>query len=157
MAFICMPLSKRAIQLSPLTLTLATFSTPYHCWKRVRIKEGSLCVMSYTLGILSWGAFGRVAFPRGVQAPFFSAIPSLQFKFGSFLANFTSGQSLDEMIQAAARIAAFLTLLCIFHSSGEHTMNSSVMPSRPSGSLLSVPLHHQGPLPPSVLITPQES
>ena len=88
--FICAPLSRRAIKLSPLTLTLTAFSTPYHYW----IHEGSLCVMSYPLGIPSGGAFGRVTFPRGVQAPFFGAVSTLQFKFGSFLADFTHGQSL---------------------------------------------------------------
>ena len=60
----------------------------------VRIQEGCLCAMSYALGVLSWDAFGRVTFLKGVQAPFFGAIPSLWFKFGSFLADFTNEQSL---------------------------------------------------------------
>ena len=47
--------------------------------------------MSYALGILSWGAFGMVAFPWGAQAPFLGAIPSFQFKCESVLDPFTKG------------------------------------------------------------------
>ena len=57
------------------------------------VQEGSLGMMSYALGILYWGAFSVVAFPGGAQAPFFGAIPSFQFKCGSVLDAFTSGQS----------------------------------------------------------------
>ena len=50
---------------------------PVPLLERARIQEGSLCAMSYALGIPFWGAFGGVTFPRGVWAPFFGAIPSL--------------------------------------------------------------------------------
>ena len=43
---------------------------PIPSLERVGIQEGSLCVTSYALGNLSWGAFGGVTFPRGVWAPF---------------------------------------------------------------------------------------
>ena len=61
--------------------------------KWVRIQEGSLHLVFYTLGVLSWGTFGMVAFPWGAKAPFFGAIPSLQFKWESVLDSTTSGQS----------------------------------------------------------------
>ena len=67
---------------------------PIPSLERVGIQEGSLCVTSYALDIPSWGAFNGVTLPRGIWAPFFGAIPSLQFKFGSFLAYFTNRQSL---------------------------------------------------------------
>ena len=67
---------------------------PIPSLERVGIHEESLCVTSYAMGIPSWGTFGGVAFPRGVWAPFFGTIPSLQFMFGSLLANFTNGQSM---------------------------------------------------------------
>ena len=62
-----------------------------------------------------------------VEPPFLegSGLPSLvpsplwQFKFDSFLADFTNGQSLVEMVRAAAVVAVFLFLLCTFHSSDE--------------------------------------
>ena len=43
MVFICVPLSRRTIQLSPLILTLATFLTPCHRWKGSGFKKG-VCV-----------------------------------------------------------------------------------------------------------------
>ena len=39
MVFICLPLSRRAIQLSPLIFTLAIFLTPYQCWKGSGFKK----------------------------------------------------------------------------------------------------------------------
>ena len=49
---------------------------PIPSLERVGIQEGSLCLMSYALGVPSWGAFGRVTFPRGFWAPSFGDIPS---------------------------------------------------------------------------------
>ena len=43
MVFISALLSRRAIQLSPLTLTLVTFLIPYHWWKGMGFKKG-VCV-----------------------------------------------------------------------------------------------------------------
>ena len=90
--FICSPLEGHtafSINLDP-----GHILNPIPLLERVGIQEGTLCAMSYALGIWSWGTFSRVTFPRGVQTPLFSAIPSLQFKCGSFLADFTNGQSL---------------------------------------------------------------
>ena len=78
MVFICMPLSRRAIQLSPLTLTLATFSIPY-----------LLC-----LGHTILGHLGMVTFPWRAQAPFFGTIPSFWFQYESVLNAFTNGKCL---------------------------------------------------------------
>ena len=49
MVFICVPLSRRAIQISPLTLTLATFLIPYQWWKGLGFKKGVWlwCPMSW--------------------------------------------------------------------------------------------------------------
>ena len=50
-----MPLSRRAIQLSPLIFTLAIFLTPCHCWKGSGFKKGSLCTLLYALDVPSMG------------------------------------------------------------------------------------------------------
>ena len=44
--------------------------------KGVGIQEGSLFVMSYALGIPSWGTFSLAALTWGVWAVFFGAISS---------------------------------------------------------------------------------
>ena len=92
MVLICAPLSRRAMQLSPLTLTLATFLILYHLFKGVRIQEGSLYSAFYALGVLSWGTFGMAIFPRGPQPPFLSTIPSFQFKGASAFIPASCGQ-----------------------------------------------------------------
>ena len=76
MVLIWVLLSKRAMHLSQLTLTLATFSIPYHQLKGLGFKKGVLCLTFYALGVLSWGTFGGVALVWGAQTPFFGAIPS---------------------------------------------------------------------------------
>ena len=53
-----MPLSRRAIQFSPLIFTLTAFSTPCQCWKGSGIQEGSLSASSYALGGLLLKGFG---------------------------------------------------------------------------------------------------
>ena len=60
--------------------------------KGVRIQEGSLHSVFYAWRIPSWGTFGMVAFSWGAQAPFFGALPSLQFKGESALDPAPSGQ-----------------------------------------------------------------
>ena len=60
--------------------------------KGVGIQEESLCLMFYTLGVLSWGNFGAVTFVWGAQASFFGAIPSFKFKCNSVLDATTNGQ-----------------------------------------------------------------
>ena len=92
MVLICVQLSKRAMQLSLLTLTLAMFSIPYHWLKGLGFKKGVLFLAFYAWSVLSWDTFGMVAFPWGALAPFFSATPSLQFKGESTLDPATSGQ-----------------------------------------------------------------
>ena len=47
MVLICMSLSRRAMQLSPLTFTLATFSIPYHQLKGSGFKKG-VCAWHFT-------------------------------------------------------------------------------------------------------------
>ena len=71
MVFICMPLSRRAMQLSLLTLNLAMFLIPYHQWKGWGFKKG-ICTWHCT----SW------AFQPGVPSawsPFLEGprLPSL--------------------------------------------------------------------------------
>ena len=61
--------------------------------EEIRIQEGSLFVMSYTLGIPSGGTFGLATSTWGVQAPFSSTIPSFQFKWVADLDAFTNGHS----------------------------------------------------------------
>ena len=59
----------------------------------IRIQEGSLCMLSYALSATFVATFCMVSLVRGTWAPFFGAIPSLQFK-SNFAPNaFTSGQS----------------------------------------------------------------
>ena len=43
MVLICIPLSRRAMQLSPFNLTLAMFSTPYQSQKGSGFKKGVCC------------------------------------------------------------------------------------------------------------------
>ena len=59
--------------------------------KGVGIQEGSLLVMSYALGISSWGAFSLVTLTWGIWTPFSSTVPSFQFKWAADLDAFTSG------------------------------------------------------------------
>ena len=115
--FICAPLLRRAIQLSPLTLTLAMFSTPYHHWKGLRFYKG-VCVWHPT----PWASHPGVLlveppFLEGSRLP--SLVPSPLCSLNSVLFWPISPTIPDEMIQAAAVITVFLVLLCILHSSSE--------------------------------------
>ena len=69
--FICTPLSRRAMQLSQLTLTLAMFFTLYHDWKGLGFKKG----------VSVWYPMPWVSCPGVslVESPFLpgSGIPSL--------------------------------------------------------------------------------
>ena len=40
MVLFCAPLSRRVMQLSPLSLTLAMFSIPYQCWNGSGLEKG---------------------------------------------------------------------------------------------------------------------
>ena len=91
MLLICAPLSKRAIQLSPLILTLATFN-PMPMLKGVWIQVGSLLGWLYTLGTSVCTFFSMVAVVGWVQASFFDAIPSLPFNCSLSLKDFMSRQ-----------------------------------------------------------------
>ena len=62
MVFICIPLSRRAIQLSLLILHLGYILNPMPLLEGVRIQEGSLCMLLYAFGAPSWGVIGMVAF-----------------------------------------------------------------------------------------------
>ena len=76
----------------PIDLHLGYIFDPVPMLEGIRIQEGSLLMLSYTWGTTSMAAFGVVPFIGGVQAPFFGAVPSLQFK-GNFAPNaFTKGQ-----------------------------------------------------------------
>ena len=69
MVFICAPLSKRVIQLSPFILTLAMFSTPYHCGKGSRFKKG-VCRLVFTpWKPPSGGSLWHLSLPEGSGLP----------------------------------------------------------------------------------------
>ena len=79
MVLICVPLSRRAMQLSPLTLTLATFSIPYHQLKGSGCKKG-VCAWdlmpwtSHPGAPLAWSAFLEgPRLPSSVPPPPFSS------------------------------------------------------------------------------------
>ena len=77
----------------PIDLHLGYIFDPIPMLEGIGIQEGSLLMLSYARGATSMAAFGMVTFVRGTQAPFFGAIPSLQFK-GNFTPDaFTKGQS----------------------------------------------------------------
>ena len=65
------------MQLSPFDLYLGYIFDPIPTLEGIRIQEGSLCTLLYTLGTTSVAAFGMVAFIGGAQAPFFGVIPLL--------------------------------------------------------------------------------
>ena len=81
MVLIWAPLSKGAMQLSPLTLTLATFSIPYHWLKGSGFKKG-VCVWHFMLGCpgtpLPW-----LPFLEGLRLP--SLVPSPVFGLKAYL------------------------------------------------------------------------
>ena len=56
MVFNCVLLSRRALQLSINPYLVYIFDL-IPSVEEIRIQEGSLCVMPYALGILSWGTF----------------------------------------------------------------------------------------------------
>ena len=85
----------------------------------VMIQEGSLCAMSYALGIPSWSIFGLVALTWEVLAPFSSAVPFFQFKWVADLDAFTNGHSQIKCSKAAAMVAMLLTLLSFLHFPGQ--------------------------------------
>ena len=74
MVLICVPLPKRAIQLSPFILTLATYLAPHQHQKGSGFTEGSLWWWLYALGTSIWRFFGVLTIARGVWAPFFLAV-----------------------------------------------------------------------------------
>ena len=106
---ICMPLSKRAIQFSPLILTLATF------WPHANI-ERSLLGWLYTLETSVLRFFGVVAIVRVVQAAFINAISSLSFNSGFSLKVLHKQTILDKMFWATTVIAVLLLCLGILYS-----------------------------------------
>ena len=67
-------------------------SDPIPLLKRIWIQEGSLHGGFYTLRASIWGLFVALVIVRGVQAPFFVAIPSFPFNCFLSLEFFTSGQ-----------------------------------------------------------------
>ena len=116
--FICAPLWRRVIQLSPITLTVAIFFPPVPSLERVRIQEGSPCVMSYALGIQSWVPSVESPFLEGSGLPSFVPSPLWSLNLVPFW--LTHQRTIpDEMIWIAAMLATFLVLLCIFHGSGK--------------------------------------
>ena len=105
--------------------------------KGVRIQEGSLHLASFTLGVSSWGTFGMVTFPWAAWAPFFGAIPSFWFKGKSVLDPNISGQLQIKWSGLLQWWQCFSSCWMSFTALIRHTMNSSVTPLMPSGSLLS--------------------
>ena len=115
MVFICVPLSRRAIQLSPLILTLAMFSTPCHCWKGSGFRKGvcAHCSMPWVLpleALLVWSLLSE-----GPGIP--SSVPSPPCGLmGIHSQCFYRWAVTEKVVQAATVIAAFPFLLGIFHS-----------------------------------------
>ena len=116
--FIHAPLSRRAIQLFPLTLTLAMFLTPYHHWKGFGFKK-TVCVQCPMPWASHPGApSAESIFLEGSGLP--SLVQSPLCSLNLVLSGRFHQQTIPgEMIWAAAMITVFLILLCIFHSSGE--------------------------------------
>ena len=87
MVFICAPLSRRVIQLSPLILTLPTFSISCHCWKGSVFKKRvcAHCSLPWALplgALLVWSLlsegpglpFSVPSPPCGLNRNFFSML-----------------------------------------------------------------------------------
>ena len=108
MVFICAPLSRRAIQLSPLIFTLATFLTPYQCWKRSGFKKG-VCVHHSTPLAPPLGA--SLVWPLLSER---SGLPSLMpsppcsFKMWICSRCFYQWAVTDKVLQTATMVAMFL-------------------------------------------------
>ena len=110
-------LSRRAMQLSPLTLTLATFSIPYHQWKGSGFKKGvcEWCSMPWV------SCLGRplVWLPFLEESRLFGTNHSFQFKCQVHSGCLQQQAIMDKVLQAAAVVAAFLLLLGILHCPGK--------------------------------------
>ena len=75
MVFICAPLSKRAIQLSPFIFTLAMFSIPYHHWKGSGFKKGVCKVVFTPQEPLSGGSSCHLLLSEGSRLPSLTLSP----------------------------------------------------------------------------------
>ena len=74
MVLICAPLSRTPMQLSPLTLTLATFSVMYHQLKGLEFKKGD-CIQHFTPWMSHPGApVAWLSFREWLKLP--SLVPS---------------------------------------------------------------------------------
>ena len=76
----------------PIDLQFGHVFNPMPMLKGVWIQEGSLCESCYALGTSSWGFLGVIIFIWGAWAPFFNALPSLQFNCIFSVKTLTSGQ-----------------------------------------------------------------
>ena len=69
MVFIWAPLSKKALQLSPFILILATFLTPYHHWKGSGFKKGVCRLVFMPQEPLSGGSSQCLSLLEGSRLP----------------------------------------------------------------------------------------
>ena len=91
MVLMCVPLFKRAIQLSIYPHSSYVFGSMLVS-KRVWFQEGNLLWWLYTLGTSVWRFFGVLTIVGEVWAPFFDTVPSLLFNCAFFLKVFMSRQ-----------------------------------------------------------------
>ena len=115
MVLICAPLSRRALQLSLLIFTLATFSTLYQPLNGPGFKKG-VCLGH----VMPWepppgSSWALLLSPEGSGLPSLTTVPSLQFNCIFSLEVLTSGQLQINCSGQAAMIAALLLHLGILH------------------------------------------
>ena len=86
MVFICVSLSRRAIQLSPLILTLATFLTPcHHAGRDWDSRRESVCAWLYTLGTPSGGiSLAWLLLSEGPRLPSLALSPPCSLNLNLF-------------------------------------------------------------------------
>ena len=117
MVLICIPLSRRAIQLSPLTLTLAMFSILYHWLKGMGFKKG-VCVWHFMPWVSCPGAPSVWSpFPEGLGLP--SLAPSPLFGLNEVCSRCHYQQTISDKMIWAATVVTVLLLLSILHCSGK--------------------------------------
>ena len=112
------PLSRRAMQLSPLSLTLATFSILYHQLKgwdsRRESPFGILCLEHPFLGHL-W--CGHLSLRGLVSLPWYC--PLLLVWRHIYLSSWQPWAIMDEVVWAVTVITMLLCLLCLLHCSSK--------------------------------------
>ena len=127
------------MQLSPLIFTLATFLTPCHHWKGSGFKKG-VCAHCCTPWVCPLWCHWHGHFHWRSPGSFLWCHPLPAVSMGICSQCFYQLAVMDEVVQAATMIAAFLFFLGVFH--GSHQVHYELLhdPINTVGSLLSTSL-----------------